>query len=320
MEPTVSYVIPAFRAEDSLGAAIGSVLAQRDARVEVVVVDDASGDGTSRVAREVGDPRVRLVELEANRGPGGARNAGLAAATGDWVAILDADDSITPGRTRALLARAQATGADVVVDNLLAVDGAGRSLRLMFSAEQFRVASRLTPAQFIDGNRMLERSRDDALGYLKPMLRRSLVQRAGLRYREELRIGEDFYFLAEALAHAGYAATEPEPGYRYQVRPGSISSDLALENVLGMRRADDDLRRDVRLDDAAVAALARRTRSLDSAISYLRLRDALRRRALTEAAAVARADPLALRHLRIPVEAKVRRTLARAPRGGSGAH
>ncbi len=73
-------------------------MAQRDVSVEVVVVDDTSRDRTLEVARSYPQDIVRVVALPANSGPGGARNAGLELARGRWVAVLDSDDTVYPGR------------------------------------------------------------------------------------------------------------------------------------------------------------------------------------------------------------------------------
>lgn len=89
--PLVSVVIPAYNAAAHLGECLDSVLAQAgDAALEVVVVDDGSTDATAEVAGS--RPGVRLIRLAGNEGPSRARNAGMAAARGDLVAFLDADD------------------------------------------------------------------------------------------------------------------------------------------------------------------------------------------------------------------------------------
>jgi glycosyltransferase involved in cell wall biosynthesis len=88
--PTFSAVIPAYNAERFLGRAIASVVAQKGVDVECIVVDDGSSDGTARVARSFGN-RVRLIS-QRNGGASSARNTGLRAASGEYVAFLDADD------------------------------------------------------------------------------------------------------------------------------------------------------------------------------------------------------------------------------------
>jgi glycosyltransferase involved in cell wall biosynthesis len=89
-QPTVSVVIPAWNAAKYLREAIRSVLEQTHRVLEVVVVDDGSSDNTAIVASRFGAP-VRVLRRE-HQGVGAARNAGLAAARGAFVALLDADD------------------------------------------------------------------------------------------------------------------------------------------------------------------------------------------------------------------------------------
>ncbi|MBN8765002.1 MAG: glycosyltransferase family 2 protein [Thiobacillus sp.] len=96
MSPRFSVVIPAFDAAATLARAIESVRAQSWPAHEIIVVDDGSTDATAAVARRFGEA-VRLIE-QPNRGVAAARNAGAAAATGDWLAFLDADDWYAPDR------------------------------------------------------------------------------------------------------------------------------------------------------------------------------------------------------------------------------
>jgi glycosyltransferase involved in cell wall biosynthesis len=88
--PTVSVVIPARNAAATVKRALASVLAQTRPADEIIVADDASGDATAVVALSC--PGVRLVRLEEHRGAAAARNAAIAAAKGEWIAFLDADD------------------------------------------------------------------------------------------------------------------------------------------------------------------------------------------------------------------------------------
>jgi GT2 family glycosyltransferase len=90
---SVSVVIPAFNAETHIEAAVASALAQTHTPYEVIVVDDGSTDRTADVAGAFG-PSVTVVRT-GSRGAGGARNAGARAATGEWLAFLDADDTWT---------------------------------------------------------------------------------------------------------------------------------------------------------------------------------------------------------------------------------
>lgn len=110
--PTVSVVIPAFQRAGSIGRAVDSALRQTAADLEVIVVDDGSRDGTADVVRGIADPRVRLIEHATNRGGNAARQTGIDAARGRWVAFLDSDDLWLPGKLDKQLARLQDAGPD----------------------------------------------------------------------------------------------------------------------------------------------------------------------------------------------------------------
>jgi glycosyltransferase involved in cell wall biosynthesis len=90
----VSVVIPVRDGERYLAEAIGSALAQEDADAEVIVVDDGSRDSSAEIAASYG-PRVRLLRAPPE-GAGAARNRGVEAARGEYIAFLDADDVLTP--------------------------------------------------------------------------------------------------------------------------------------------------------------------------------------------------------------------------------
>jgi glycosyltransferase involved in cell wall biosynthesis len=101
--PLVSVVIPAYNAERTVRATLDSVLRQTFTHVEVILVDDGSTDRTSDVARSLGDPRLRIIK-QANAGHAQARNIGIGAATGTYVAVVDADDVWLPDKLEQQLA------------------------------------------------------------------------------------------------------------------------------------------------------------------------------------------------------------------------
>lgn len=94
----VSIVMPAYNNAAFIGEAAASVQSQTHANWELIVVDDASQDGTEAVARDLarGDARIRLLRLPQNSGSAAARNAGLRQCTGRYIAFLDADDLWMP--------------------------------------------------------------------------------------------------------------------------------------------------------------------------------------------------------------------------------
>jgi glycosyltransferase involved in cell wall biosynthesis len=99
--PLVSAVIPAYNAELTIADAVKSVLAQTSEVAEIIVVDDGSSDRTAEVAASF--PRTRVIR-QPNGGVGAARNAGIHAASGEWIAFLDSDDAWLPTKTEIQLA------------------------------------------------------------------------------------------------------------------------------------------------------------------------------------------------------------------------
>ena len=90
--PFVTVVIPVYNREGKVGSAIKSVLNQSYDDFELIVVDDASRDDSVKVVKSFDDSRLRTVVHSENKGGSAARNSGIDAAKGEWVAFLDSDD------------------------------------------------------------------------------------------------------------------------------------------------------------------------------------------------------------------------------------
>lgn len=110
MSETLSVIIPAHQAEKYIAQAVSSVRAQNWAgETEIIVIDDGSTDGTAAAAEALGVKVIR----KAQGGAASARNEGLRAATGELIALLDADDVLTDGALHAMY-EALCGGADAV--------------------------------------------------------------------------------------------------------------------------------------------------------------------------------------------------------------
>ncbi len=99
----LSVVIPTWNRAHIVCEAVASALRQRAGAVEVIVVDDASTDGTVALLREAFGAQIQLLQLESRGGPGAARNAGALLAGGEFVAFLDSDDVWLDGKLDAEL-------------------------------------------------------------------------------------------------------------------------------------------------------------------------------------------------------------------------
>ena len=125
--PVVSVVVPAYNRGRTIATALESIRAQTFGDLEIVVVDDGSRDETVGVARSVAEhePRLRVLGHPLNRGAQAARNTGIRAARGEWVAFLDADDTYYPESLQLRLDEARHGGFDVVHSAADAIDASG---------------------------------------------------------------------------------------------------------------------------------------------------------------------------------------------------
>jgi glycosyltransferase involved in cell wall biosynthesis len=122
-QSTVSVVIPTRnRAKLLTTHALPSALSQRGVDVEVVVVDDGSDDDGRKALEELTNGRVRIVRHAARAGQARARNTGIEAARGEWIAFLDDDDLWSPDKLREQLDAAAAARAEFVYTGVVMVD------------------------------------------------------------------------------------------------------------------------------------------------------------------------------------------------------
>lgn len=207
----ISVIMPAYKAAGTIGRALASVAAQTVRPREVVVVDDGSPDGTVAVVEscraQLAPTELVIVRLNSNQGAGAARNRALAAARGEWVAFLDADDEWLPGKLERSLAEWSADLAFVAHD--MEIDGT-----LVDCARHFKAAGDPAEALFVRGFAATS----------TVVARRSAVLEAG-GFDSGLRSGQD-YDLWLGLAIAGRFRVFDGALTRYHPTPGSITTHV----------------------------------------------------------------------------------------------
>ncbi|MBW9117567.1 glycosyltransferase family 2 protein [Rhizobium cauense] len=307
-QPDVSFIIAAYNAAETLAKAIDSALAQRGVSVEVIVADDCSTDQTRTIAESYADQNVRLLALARNGGPAAARNAALSAATGRWLAILDSDDTVEPGRLQRMIERAEKADAQIAVDNLRVIRADGTPPETMFTEQSLAETPELSLPVFIRSNALFQTTHN--FGYLKPIFQRAFIKQHALRFNEALKVGEDYLFLASAMTFGGRCVIEPVAGYDYQIREGSISRVLALHHIDAMIEGDKTFLRNHTLDAEAAAAQDFRERSLRRGRAFLILVQNIKDRSLFGVIKTAWSNPSAVAHLRMPIAIRVHRALA----------
>jgi glycosyltransferase involved in cell wall biosynthesis len=213
--PLVSVLVPAYDVEEFVGAAIESALAQTYPRVEVVVVNDGSTDGTVAAIAPYRD-RIVFVD-QPNRGLAGARNAAIAAASGSVLALLDADDLWHPDRLeRCVRVLEQQADVGLVTSDAFLIEDGVRTTRRCYGDR------RRYPFPAPDADQLDVISQRNFL-FVSVVFRRSLVDRFG-GFDESLPRAEDYELWTRFLlggARAGYVG---EPLGYYRRRPDSLSA------------------------------------------------------------------------------------------------
>jgi succinoglycan biosynthesis protein ExoO len=261
--PAISLAMANYNGARHLADAVASTQRQTLTDWELILVDDASTDDSVAIAGALAqaDPRIRVLAQARNRGPAAARNRALDAARGAWIAVVDSDDVMLPGRLEGLVALAEAEGVEIVADDqLICGPDLGPGRPFMGKAMARRLA-RVDLKTFIDTSRPYSRRPD--LGFLKPLIRRDLIERSGVRYDEGLRVGEDFHFLAALMAAGGRLAVAPEALYLYRKHSASISHRFTPEILAALIAADRDFLAGL-ADPAAAHAMERRIEGLKS--------------------------------------------------------
>jgi len=305
--PDVTVIVTSYNIESYIGRAIESVLSQTGVSLEVIVVDDASSDGTWSVISSYDEPRLTKLRRERNGGPGASRNDALAVAKGRWIAVLDGDDAFAPGRLAHCVVQGDAALADMVVDNITVLREADGARFPMFPPESFRQKQYLDLGGFIEGN--LSFMGGYAYGYLKPLFSSAFLARHSLSYDPAIRIGEDYLLFAQCLARGAVCRVDPMQGYIYTARAGSTSYRLRPRDIARISLRDKKFLRSHVIDAHAARAQGRRRARIRDAFGFLLLVEAIKARKISRAVRVALRAPLSARHLWRPVWSRLSRIL-----------
>lgn len=228
-----SIVIPVYNVAEFVQKCIDSVLACDCADCEILLVDDGSTDGKSGTICDENAARhpdlIRVIHQE-NKGLGGARNTGLAAARGEYLFFVDSDDTIAPQSLTLLSREIDRTHADIYSFPMEQDDGAG-TLR------------RIETSRYYDGPFTLKEHPE----FLRSLpaawariWRREFFLASGILYPtkvwyEDIRTSQKLFALADSVV------TLEEPLYRYLVRPGSIMRNGNVERNREILDAFQDL-------------------------------------------------------------------------------
>jgi len=224
----ISVIIPTYNRADMLGDALDSLRRQSHTDWEAIVVDDGSTDAIGEVmARYTNDARIRYIH-QANKGLSGARNTGIRAAKGDYVALLDSDDVCLPDRLRNQLAVFQAQPTiGLVAGGCIETDRNLKPIRPVenwYGTPQLRLQDFLYTAPFCPS---------------AVMARRECFERAGY-FDESMKRAEDWDMWLRMVVTGCECMWLREPACLYRLHGSNMMRDAALMRD-GMLTAFDKL-------------------------------------------------------------------------------
>jgi glycosyltransferase involved in cell wall biosynthesis len=232
----VSVVMPVYNAEAYVEMAVRSALASDLHEIEVIVVDDGSKDRSAAIVDRIEDPRVVTVRLRPSGGPSRPRNVGIARARAPYVAFLDADDLIKPGKLRAAVSELDGhSEAGFAFADFEHIDAGGTVIRPSAFAEfqSFRTLASLSVGENWHLIPQAELARGllyaNFIGTSGVVLRKQLLAEIG-PFDESISYSEDrdLWF---RLAHRWGALYWDQVGHSYRIRPGSLTDGPETRNA-----------------------------------------------------------------------------------------
>ena len=225
-EPTVSVVIPEYNAEKTLRRMLDSVLGQTWQKMQVILVDDGSSDGTVVLAREAAekDPRLTVIAGE-SLGVSATRNRALELCSGKYIRFVDADDTLPADSMERMVRRAEKDGSELVIGGYDQYFGEKRSFHNLAGRDD------TVPC---DG--MMSHLCSHANSYFYGVLwnklfLREIVERKHCRFQEDLTWGEDFAFVMDYLGSVKQVSFMKDSLYDYRRTAGSTSVRQVLDCV-----------------------------------------------------------------------------------------
>lgn len=229
--PKISIAIPAYNAASTIKLCIDSLLNQTISDIEIVVCNDASTDETLQILNSFDDQRIEIISNLENLGEGKTRDRAIECCSGEWIAVLDADDCMDEKRLENMLMATKGESNVMVFDDLLVCHHTPNGL-VPWRRMRGRKAFNGNGSESIDVNPVLW-----ALSYqflIKPLLHADTLRALNIKHTT-LKFGADTEFFLKLIANGIKLRYLPEAYYRYRIMPNSASANKKrMELMNGM--------------------------------------------------------------------------------------
>lgn len=205
--PAVSVIIPVYNTAPYLQRCLESVTGQTLRGIEIICIDDGSTDNSLALLKQYAaqDARIRVIAFDANRGASAARNAGLAAATGEFIGFVDSDDFIDACYYDKLYRAALKNNADIAKCSYYNDDSSKKK-------KQLRYNKKIAQKKFYF-----------SINFTTAIYRVSMLSEHGICFPDGIKNYEDVVFLIKAVYHASTVAIVNDAYYHYMQRTDSAS-------------------------------------------------------------------------------------------------
>ena len=212
----ISVIVPVYNSGLYLRDCLNSIRAQTYQDLEIICVNDGSTDNSEEILADIAqnDSRIKVLTQE-NAGVSAARNAGLDAATGDYITFVDSDDALEPDMYEILLNLIEKHQADIAHCGY-------KKIHLDGSAKNVCGTEELLIQDGIEASKCLLSGEHFTGGLWNKLYRAELVQNT--RFDETLKINEDVLFNAQVFQRAGTIVFYDVPKYHYFERQSSACS------------------------------------------------------------------------------------------------
>lgn len=210
----VSVIVPVYNSEASLKRCLDSILAQSLNEIEIIVINDGSTDNSINILSEYKDvygDKIIIINLKERRGPGGARNEGILASSGEYIAFVDSDDDISSDMYKELYSIAKKCDYDMV-DCSFYNEYANENMRTIGNDDL--------------GNLTLDKKKNIILhtGFIwSKIIKRSIIIQNNIKFREKV-IYEDIDFLKILVLYLKKVSATEKILYYYRNNNKSVTN------------------------------------------------------------------------------------------------
>jgi glycosyltransferase involved in cell wall biosynthesis len=242
--PKVSVIVPIYNKASFLEKSINSILRQTEKNIEIILIDDGSGDSSREICQEFAKKDSRIIfKSKENEGLTATRNYGRKFASGDYIAFVDPDDFIEANAYEQMLKCS--SGADIVISGLIHEFGERKILRKMPRKldgfyESGDIRKVVMPLFLVYGKGVMKRMLLAQFGIA--LFRRKFLDEENIASCEKITYSEDWLFFLESLLKAKSVAIEHNAYYHYVHNVHGLTENynpkLVLDYVEVLRRLD----------------------------------------------------------------------------------